>query len=675
MSGVARIVPGCGRALGVSTLLLGLVGCSYDRGDRWQVVPTPEVPVCEEGSTRCTDALLQRCEVGDDGPAWQLVEDCSERGWVCVATEKDCAPCVPGAPFCVDQTVMRCADDGSSFTPERVCDRTGVACRNGGCADLCALAADRRSNVGCEYWAVDLDNANVSESLNAAAQQFAVVVSNPQPDIPADVTVERDDTQPGQANAPLVVAQATLAPLSLQVFRLGPREVDGSPPGTYNTGTHSALSRGGYRITSTVPIIAYQFNPLENLNVFSNDASLLKPVEALSTTPDVLTDSYVVLGWPQTIASSDDPDTNFSETNPIDLRAFLTVVGTRPDTRVRLRTATRIVGTGPRGASSVLAGHGGIPEVPRGGELEAVLQPFDVLNLETGGFDADFTGSVIAADRPVVVFSGSEASDAPMFTTLATRRCCADHLEEQLDPIRTSGREYVATVSPSRTRAVVDAGANLRIVDQPEYFRVIATSPAGATVHTTEPRYPVIELDGFAAFATLESTSHFMLSSDHPIMLESVSPSQEAAGIPRGTPGGDPSSVVVPPIEQFRRNYVFLTPDKYRFDFVRIIAEPAAVIVFDNRALGDLPGCTTAPADGLTEGERGDLPPSWVVHTCQLSFPVFDPETGGMADGIQNDHVHRVESDRPVGVIVNGFDSFVSYAYAGGTELMQIAVE
>jgi hypothetical protein len=37
-----------------------------------------------------------------------------------------------------------------------------------------------------------------------------------------------------------------------------------------------------------------------------------------------------------------------------------------------------------------------------------------------------------------------------------------------------------------------------------------------------------------------------------------------------------------------------------------------------------------------------------------------------------HDGVHRVQSDYPVGVLVYGFDSFVSYAYAGGTELKDI---
>ncbi len=38
--------------------------------------------------------------------------------------------------------------------------------------------------------------------------------------------------------------------------------------------------------------------------------------------------------------------------------------------------------------------------------------PYRVLNLETGSFHADFTGSIIDASGPVVVFSGSEASDS-----------------------------------------------------------------------------------------------------------------------------------------------------------------------------------------------------------------------------------------------------------------------
>jgi len=36
---------------------------------------------------------------------------------------------------------------------------------------------------------------------------------------------------------------------------------------------------------------------------------------------------------------------------------------------------------------------------------------------------------------------------------------------------------------------------------------------------------------------------------------------------------------------------------------------------------------------------------------------------------VQNDGVHRGEASAKVGVAVDGFDSYVSYAYAAGTEL------
>jgi hypothetical protein len=68
----------------------------------------------------------------------------------------------------------------------------------------------------------------------------------------------------------------------------------------------------------------------------------------------------------------------------------------------------------------------------------------------------------------------------------------------------------------------------------------------------------------------------------------------------------------------------------------------------------------------------------WVVHTCQLSFPSIDPNQmapQNLSSGRQNDGVHRIESSHKIGVLVDGFDSFVSYAYAAGTELEVIVAE
>jgi hypothetical protein len=580
---------------------------------------------------------------------------------VCNPDGFSCTPCQPGAGSCEGLDAYVCDAAGQKKVLQGSCDPSKLeGCRAGKCLNLCNEARRNRSNVGCEYWGVDLDNAVIDDTLNAAAQQYAVVISNPEPDITTEVVIEQDDSLPGEKPKVVEVARAKIPPFSLRVFKLGPREVDGSPDGTFNTGTNTALTRHAYRIRTSFPVVAYQFNPLENVNVFSNDASLLKPVEALDPGGGNEALMYAVLGWPQTIAISSNPNTNFSSNKPINLRAFLTLVGTRENTHVTVKSSTRFLGGGP------------IPATEAGGVLTLTLNPFDVANLETDDFNADFSGSIVSADGPVVAFSGSEASDAPFFKTLRDRGCCADHLEEQLDHVRTAGKHFVATVSPNRSRAVKAAGAEIGLQDQSEYFRVIATTDRGAHITTTlTGKLHEVTLNGLGDFANLSSTRHFMLDSDAPIAMSAMSPSQEDANIPSSLPGGDPSLVIVPPIEQFRANYVFLTPDKYNFDFVRIIATPETGVALDGRFVADIPTCDKAPADGLSDLDRGG-PPAYVVYSCQLSFPKIDmtkPRPDNLSPGLQNDGVHRLLANQPVGVIVDGFDYFVSYAYAAGTEL------
>ena len=379
--------------------------CTPDPADRWLF--HPDEAACTLGVYRCSPEL-ERCTNDSGAPAWAKVANCSKQGLVCSPGLGSCTTCQPDKTSCDDSTVIRCSSDGSTWERGKTCDESaGEACRSGTCSQLCAEAAFVRSNVGCEYWGVDLDNADVDDTLNAAAQQYAIVLSNPQPDVTAEITIEQDDSEPGSPNEPYVVAEAAIGPHSLGVFPLGPREVDGSPPGKFDSGTNTALTRAAFRIRSSFPVVAYQFNPLANVGVFSNDASLLRPVEAVAPAGSDMLDAYVPLGWPQTIASTDDPRTNFSSSDPIDLRAFLTIVGTQADTTVRVTPSTRVLGAP------------GVPETLAGGELEVTLGPFDVLNLETDDFRADLTGSVIAANGPVIAFTGSEASDAPYFDTLS----------------------------------------------------------------------------------------------------------------------------------------------------------------------------------------------------------------------------------------------------------------
>lgn len=630
------------------------VSCQFDPA--YRDVPDPGVVPCTEGVTECLGNALSRCANGKR----TTIDDCASRSLVCAPQLLRCTPCLPSSASCEGQNVQRCSDDGQTRIKVETCDTDkGIACRQGVCKNLCVAAARERSNVGCEYWAVDLDNV-VTPQGNAAAQQYAVVISNAEPDVVAKVTIDEDTAAVSAPAVLRTVATARVGPRSLEVFKLGPKEVDGSAPGTFNTGTHTALSRGAYRITSDVPIVAYQFNPLENANVFSNDASLLLPTAALGGGAGGR--AYVIAGWPQTIATSENPAQNFG----IDMRGFLAIVGTTKDTRVRVTSTARIVPGGPLPMG-----------VARGGEFEVTLQPFEVLNLETGDFNADFTGTLVDSTEPIAVHVGSEASDAPFFSTIASRSCCADHLEEQAIPARAAGKRYVLGRVPNRSVALAAAGAAISRFEEPEFYRVVATRTGTTKITTTlPPPLDVIELDGEGSSRTLVAYQDFLLTANLPVLVSDVQASQEAAGVVRGLPGGDPSLTFIAPVEQWRNEYVLLTPDKYAFDFVVVTAPSGAQVFLDGQRI-DGTVCTLDPADGLTEKMRGTKDAPFVVYRCQLSFPVVDstkppPSTGFGNTGRQNDGVHRVQSDYPVGVLVYGFDAFVSYAYAGGTELKDI---
>lgn len=664
-----------------------------------------------EEAVACIGNVHHSCERRPGGGEFDIdtvLVDCNEmtlegRTTTCVP-ELGCTLCRPGEIFCMGDAVAECGDDGQSYEVREHCEvEDGFVCQQGRCRNLCDIAIAERSYVGCEFYAVDLDNAALGPGNDASAQQYSVVVSNPSGQ-PTEVVVERNIAPFGEPPVVEAIRSVTVLPGDLEVLDLPRREVDGSssfarcsasaecdageacwcagelrvedapPEGGHrdcrcrnapgasgiNDGTHSALTSNAYRLRSTLPIIAYQFNPLDNVGVFSNDASLLLPTSALGT-------HYSVVGWPQTIADSDDPNEDFDpRTDDEDLRAFLTIVGTAPGTRVTITfgpEVRRVIGTG------------GYPDAVPGDVWELTIGAFDVINLETAGFNADFTGTRVQASFPVAVFSGSEASDAPRFDTLANRQCCADHLEEQLFPDDTLGTRFYIGRMPPRTRALNAAFVDPTVdsvgeFNEPEYVRVLAVRPGITTIETTLPSPDnYVEL-GEGESLIFTATQHFEMKTSQPVAVLQVLPSQEAVGIPSYYPGGDPASIAVPPVQQYRREYVFLTPGLYAFDFVTITAPRTAPVLLDEKPISEF-DCMVQPADGIRRRD-GDPPPEWVVYNCQLSFPDVLGRNQPVQDGIQNDGYHTLRSTEPIGLVVYGFDAYVSYAYAGGLNLEPI---
>ncbi len=574
-------------------------------------VPT----LCEPDTTRCADArTLEICS--PDGTSWIATEcegSCNGAGEtatcgdvVCAAGERTCSG---------DQIVIACKPDGTGFEFAENCNgaRTARQCDRGECQPICKLTEKLKTNIGCDYWAADLDNAFVPGGetgfLDAAAEQYSVVVSNPHPEFTGEVSVYNNED---------VVETAVVPPLGLHVFNLPRRDVDGT-----------ILAARAYRIRSSIPVVAYQFNPLQNEDVFSNDASLLLPSHVLGK-------KYFVMTREQSFDR---------------LRGYLTVIGINEEAPTRVRVTV----TAP-----TRPGVGGIPALAPGETFEASLNQFDTLNIETNAPGADLTGSIIEADSEVVVFGGSEAANAPNtnhcvnvdpatgegvceYKTDVTCRtnydcndarlntCCADHLEEQLFPVETLGKHYIGTKS-------FDRGL------EDDYWRILAVED-GTKIETVPPQVPIPELNAGQWFE-FGSREHFEILSDKPVMVGQFLASEQAPDPnlrdfeePGDAGTGDPSFILAVPVEQFRPDFVFLVPDKYAYNYVSLIAPVTAAIDFDN---GPVPG-TFEPVGA------GDV---WQI----ARFPV-------------GAGVHFILSDEPLSIIVYGYDQYVSYGYPGGLNL------
>ncbi len=646
--------------------------------------------VCQTLQSRACDGdTLLTCAPLGEFYATQRT-DCSAETKLCDAT-LGCIVCVPGTRGCVGDSTATCKADGSGWDLIERCDAlAGIACERGACLSLCEVAKQQRSYRGCEFWAADLDNAAIGPGLDASSQQFAVVVSNPNR-LSTEVWIERNDAPQGMPTRVAEVSRVSVPPGDLHVFKLPRRELDGSSsnipctssamcPGAEvchrdrkcrvsmessgrNDGTHTALSSQGYRVNSRHPVVAYQFNPLDNVEVFSNDASLLIPTSSIGTGAV----NYHVLSWPQTIADSPNPEMDHDpRRNDEDLRAFLTIVGTQAETTVNItlgREAFRILGAGT------------VPERGPGDLLTVTLGPFDVLNLETQAFGGDFSGSFISATKPVVTFVGTEASDVPRFPRVTERQCCADHLEEQLFPESTLGKRFVVGRAPRRTAMLNRAFTNPDVdrvsnVNEPEWIRILATAEARTEVRTTLPAPDDIIRLTKGAYVTLRADQDFYIESNQPIVVLQVEGSQQALGIPEIYPGGDPSIIFVPPIEQWRVDYTLLVPEYYAFDFIVFAAEYETDIMLDRRSVREF--CESSAGDGIVRRPEDD-PPTHLIWRCQLGFPdVIGQPNVRVEPGDQDDGVHDIIATRPISVMVGGFDEFVSYAYAGGLDFKSI---
>lgn len=482
-------------------------------------------------------------------------------------------PCAEGQSRCFGEELRVCS--GGTYLPTASDQCRLTPCSGDACEDLCARAAADRSYIGCEYWPVDLDNAievlgpqangrcrtgvprddlevcwDGSDSaglcdqggdcppgyacraapicaLDAQGSPFAVVVSNPDAERAATVTLRSADGQEVRAE----VAPGAVVALFPQQLGLPDQSLD-----------HSGVQLRAYRLTADRPIIAYQFNPLDNVDVFSNDGSLLIPRHAYDSV-------YAAVTLPTLTRR---PRTN-------DYNGYVTVVAAEPGvTRVRV-TPTAEIRAGAR-----------VEALQPGEARDFTLQQFEVLNLEAAA-GGDLTGTLVESPEgtPFGVFVGHEA------TVLSDRRpspCCADHVEEQLFPVSTWGSNFA--IARTQPRGLDNGGGQ-----EPDLLRIVAWNE-GTTVTIEPPGSGACGVLGRGDHCDVFISQDTVVRANEPILIAHFL-------LSTGGDAGDPAMAFAVPFEQFRETYTLLVPEQYDRQYLSVVSPENAPVLLDGEDISD----------------------------------------------------------------------------------------
>jgi hypothetical protein len=560
-----------------------------------------------------------------------------------------CVVCVPDELYCSGASsndVYRCNHEGTQGDLVESCP-ADQACSGGQCKTPCEAAEDNPSNVGCDFWAADLDNEATSGIIanDAAAQQYSLVAANNN-DFAIQVAVTKNAANIGQPINEQVILQTTVPPRTAQRMDLPQREVDGAmgQNGTYvqNSGSGTFVSPHAYHVKSTGPMVLYQFNPI--IQQFSNDASTLIPRQALGM-------DYIVVGFetanPCAISGLPMSDPSIPD------HGAVTIIPIEDDTHVTVTTAHQIKASG--GPSGLTIG-----VVPKGGTLNLTLSRYMVANLESdmktgsvfecqaavgAGQDGDFTGTYVKSDKPIVVFTSNERGIGfggapnvvypPNWDSMSDDICCTDHLEEQLFPVTALGKEFAVARSPIRSTNPM--------WKEPDIIRVVGTVD-GTTITTNLPA----PWDSFTLNArqdkTFAATTGFTLSASAAVEVSSYLVPQHFV---KDGYTGDPSQIMIPAAEQHRKDYVFLVPKTFQSNY-GVFAKPVdAHLIVDG-----------TPLDGVEFSNCVKAPIGTVMGTA------YEQVTCPLGDG----H-HHVSGDKPFGLSVYGYYNVGSYAFVGGSDV------
>ena len=242
----------------------------------------------------------------------------------------------------------------------------------------------------------------------------------------------------------------------------------------------------------------------------------------------------------------------------------------------------------------------------------------------------DLTGTRIVSDKPLSLFSNHECSFVPNSAT------ACDHLTEQVPPTVTWGRFFLAASFLGRTSG--------------EIYRILASTDAtDVTMNCTGiPELLSSTLSNAGNWKEINASGFCSIESNKPILVFEFSLGGALDGV------GDPFMTMVPPVEQHSNNYVFNTLSDFSTNYITVYVAPEFF----------------QPQQIFLDSMSLDTSNIWTNVYCTGSVIC------GFITRLQlqpGDHrVYHQDADARIGITAYGFNSFNSYGYPGGLQLVPI---
>lgn len=506
----------------------------------------------------------------------------------------------------------------STCPPDQGCGADGK------CVAACDAAANAKSSVGCDYYVYPPPFFSGSTSCTGA------FIANTWGS-PVKVTLERGaqtydaslvgylPTGTGSAITYKPLTGSVIPPGAVALVLLN-REGGACPSGTQSATGPVAFKGTGigqaFRIKTDAPVVAYDIFPYGGGSTAVSSATLLIPSTAWG-------DNYVgVTAYPETIGGA---------------YPWLGIVAAEDGTQVTVSP------------SQAILGGGGVAGTGKGVPVTYNLNKGQYIQLEQ---QADLTGSIIKANKPIGSWAGNECSQVPKGPV------ACDGMHQQVPPVRALGYRYVAARYRNRHPGTEES---------PPWRIVGAVDGTTLTYNPPQPGAPAVI--GSGQVAEFNASGPFVVTAQddkHPFFFASYMTgcAVPGQGAPQGC-AGDPEFVNVVPPDQYLASYIFFTDPTY----------PETNLVFVRKKGTD---GTFKDVNLDCVGNIG----GWQPAGSDYEYTRVDLVTGNFQkQGTCDNGRHEAKSDAPFGLTVWGwgsaqstgfFSEAVSYAYPAGASIQTI---